>query len=177
MSVFLLYYLVFSQSYNKSLRRHSGDTSVLGLSHIHLFLASFTQVGHNPTSPYQLKPHQFIGLPALAKCYKTELTYTLQFFLHRQAVTLYHIEHSCHLSPPSWWMYCVSTLCLVLNHQPVWITDLRDSFLNCARSMGLLKNIFHSWARKRTLKQYDAAQKLDGYKGHQRRTQQLQQNT
>ncbi|XP_026782276.3 kell blood group glycoprotein homolog isoform X1 [Pangasianodon hypophthalmus] len=30
-------------SYNKSLQRHSGDTSVSGLSHINLFLASFTQ--------------------------------------------------------------------------------------------------------------------------------------
>ncbi|XP_017328768.1 kell blood group glycoprotein [Ictalurus punctatus] len=30
-------------SYNKSLRRHSGDTTVSGLSHIQLFLASFMQ--------------------------------------------------------------------------------------------------------------------------------------
>ncbi|XP_060726189.1 kell blood group glycoprotein homolog [Tachysurus vachellii] len=30
-------------AYNKSLRRHLSDTSVAGLSHVHLFLASFTQ--------------------------------------------------------------------------------------------------------------------------------------
>ncbi|XP_060777975.1 kell blood group glycoprotein homolog isoform X2 [Neoarius graeffei] len=39
-------------SYNTSLWRHPGDTSVSGLSHIHLFLASFTKASCDP-DPYR----------------------------------------------------------------------------------------------------------------------------
>lgn len=139
MSVFPIYHLVFCQAYKKSLLRHSSDTSLSGLSHVHLFLISFTQVSFWILYHFQVIPIKspLTHWPASsAKCCRTKLTTILQFFLDRQAVTLSHIQHPCHLNPPSWWLCFVSTLYSVPNQWPVWITDLMDSFLTCVKKCG-----------------------------------------